>query len=80
MQMIIPTKSKYMQRFFKTTPPTAHNVVQLEKKGFIAKEPGQSRSIGLLLAREDLPELEAGSIVITPGGILPLDSVGNALY
>jgi repressor LexA len=48
-----------MQRFFKTTPPTVHNmVVQLEKKGFIAKEPGQPRSIRLLLSREDLPELE----------------------
>ena len=48
-----------MQRFFKTTPPTVHNmVVQLEKKGFIAKEPGQPRSIRVLLPREDLPELE----------------------
>jgi DNA-binding MarR family transcriptional regulator len=48
-----------MQRFFKTTPPTVHNmVVQLEKKGFITKEPGQPRSIRLLLPREDLPELE----------------------
>ena len=48
-----------MQRFFKTTPPTVHNmVVTLETKGFIAKEAGQPRSIRLLLPREDLPELE----------------------
>jgi DNA-binding MarR family transcriptional regulator len=47
------------QRFFKTTPPTVHNmVVQLEKKGFLPKEPGQPPSTRLLLAREELPELE----------------------
>ena len=54
-----PPAEADMQRFFRTTPPTVHNmVVQLEKKGFIAKEPGQPRSIRLLLSREDLPELE----------------------
>jgi DNA-binding MarR family transcriptional regulator len=54
-----PPAEADMQRFFKTTPPTVHNmVVQLEKKRFITKEPGQPRSIRLLLSRADLPELE----------------------
>ena len=53
-----PPAEADMQRFFRTSPPTVHNmVVQLEEKGFIAREPGQPRSIRLLLSREDLPEL-----------------------
>lgn len=54
-----PPAEADMQRYFRTTPPTVHNmVVQLEKKGFIERRPYQPRSIKLLLSREDLPDLE----------------------
>ena len=48
-----------MQRYFKVTPPSVHQMVlTLEAKGFIERVPGQGRSIRLLIAREELPELE----------------------
>lgn len=48
-----------MQKYFKTSPPSVHNmIVQLEKKGFIKKRPYHPRSISLLLAKNELPELE----------------------
>ena len=48
-----------MARYFKITPPSAHQmVVTLEQRGLIERVPGQARSIRLLLAREDLPDLE----------------------
>ena len=54
-----PPAEADMQRYFKTTPPTVHNmVVQLEKKRFIDKQPYEPRSIRLLLSREKLPDLE----------------------
>ncbi len=46
-------------RYFKITPPSAHQmVVTLERRGLIERVAGQARSIRLLLAREDLPDLE----------------------
>ena len=48
-----------MQRYFKVSPPSIHQMVlTLEKKGLIEKVPYQARSIRLLLAREELPDLE----------------------
>jgi len=48
-----------IQKYFKTTPPTVHNMIlQLEKKGFIERIPKQARSIRLLLSRDELPDLE----------------------
>jgi len=48
-----------MQRYFRVTPPTVHQmVVTLEAKGFIGHVPGRRRSIRLLIPREELPELE----------------------
>jgi DNA-binding MarR family transcriptional regulator len=53
-----PPAEADMQRYFKTTPPSVHNmVVQLEQKGFIEKKPHEPRSIRLLLSREELPDL-----------------------
>lgn len=47
-----------MQRFFGVTPPSVHRMVlELEKRGLIRREPGQARSITLLVAPEDLPVL-----------------------
>jgi len=48
-----------MQRFFRVSPPSVHRmVVELERKGLIAREPGQPRSVQVLLAPDDLPVLE----------------------
>lgn len=54
-----PPAEADIQRHFKTTPPSVHNmIVQLERKGFIEKKPGHPRSIRLLLSKKELPELE----------------------
>jgi DNA-binding MarR family transcriptional regulator len=48
-----------MQRYFRVTPPTVHQmVVTLEANGFIERVPGRGRSIRLLISREELPDLE----------------------
>jgi DNA-binding MarR family transcriptional regulator len=47
-----------MQRYFRTTPPSVHRmVVELERKGLIRRQPGQARSVELLVAPEALPVL-----------------------
>ena len=47
-----------MMRFFRVTPPSAHQmVIGLEKAGLISRKPGVARSITVLLDRSDLPEL-----------------------
>jgi hypothetical protein len=54
-----PPAEADMQRYFRVTPPTVHQmVVTLEANGFIERVPGQGRSIRLLIPREELPELE----------------------
>ena len=54
----VPPAEADMQRYFNVSPPSIHNmVVTLEKRGFIRRTPGVSRSIHLLLNREQLPEL-----------------------
>jgi Mn-dependent DtxR family transcriptional regulator len=48
-----------MENYFKVSPPSVHQMVlTLEANGFIARVPGQGRSIRLLIAREELPDLE----------------------
>ena len=48
-----------MQRFFRVTPPTVHNMVLvLEKRGFIGRTAVMVRSIQLLVAVDSLPPLE----------------------
>ena len=48
-----------LQRYFKVSPPTVHRMVlALEDRGFIERFPRQSRSIRLLIARSELPDLE----------------------
>lgn len=48
-----------MQRFFAVTPPSVHRmVVELEKRGLIRREPGQPRSIELLVPAAELPPLQ----------------------
>lgn len=55
---IAPSESD-MQKFFNVTPPSVHQMVlRLEADGFIERQPGQARSIRLLIPREQLPALE----------------------
>ena len=54
-----PPAEADMQKHFRVSPPTVHQMVlTLEKKCLIEKVPYQARSIRLLLAREELPDLE----------------------
>lgn len=53
-----PPAEADMQSYFRVTPPSVHQmVVALEKKGLIRRQPGQARSIEVLLAPQDLPPL-----------------------
>jgi Mn-dependent DtxR family transcriptional regulator len=55
----VPPAEADMQRYFKVSPPSVHNmIVTLEKRRLIARTPGASRSIQLLLSRDQLPDLE----------------------
>lgn len=48
-----------MQRHFRVTPPTVHQMVlRLEQLGFITRTPGKPRSIKLLVPPERLPILQ----------------------
>lgn len=54
-----PPAEADMQRYFRVTPPTVHQMVlKLEERGFISREPGQSRTIRVLLSPDDIPYLE----------------------
>lgn len=54
-----PPAERDMQRYFKVTPPTVHQmVVTLEERKLISRQPGQPRSIRVLLPRDQLPDLE----------------------
>ena len=47
-----------MQGSFRVSPPSVHQMVlSLVRLGFIDRTPGQSRSLKLLLRREQLPDL-----------------------
>ena len=53
-----PPAEADMQRHFQVTPPTVHQMVlTLERAGLILRQPGQLRSIQLLVTAEDLPVL-----------------------
>jgi len=54
-----PPAEADMQKYFRVSPPSAHQMIlALEANGFIERVPGQGRSLRLLLARENLPDLE----------------------
>jgi Mn-dependent DtxR family transcriptional regulator len=54
-----PPAESDMQQYFRVSPPSVHQMVlTLERKGLIARTPGASRSIRLLLQRSALPDLE----------------------
>ena len=53
-----PPAEADLQRHFRVTPPTVHQMVlTLERAGFIKRKPGIARSIELLIDPEDLPVL-----------------------
>jgi Mn-dependent DtxR family transcriptional regulator len=54
-----PPAEADMQHYFQVSPPTVHQMVlTLERRGFISREPGQPRSIKVLLSPRELPHLE----------------------
>jgi DNA-binding MarR family transcriptional regulator len=55
----IPPAESDMQRYFRVSAPAVHEMVKtLERRGYISREPGQPRTIRILLPREELPDLE----------------------
>lgn len=53
-----PPAEADMQRFFQVTGPVVHQMVlTLERNGLISRKPGMPRSIQLLIASAQLPEL-----------------------
>ena len=53
-----PPAQADMQRFFRVTPPTVHQMLlTLGKAGLIARQPGAPRSIAVLIDRNNLPSL-----------------------
>ncbi len=54
-----PPAQTDMQRYFKVTPPTVHQMVlKLHQLGLIERTPGQARSVRVVLPRQQLPDLE----------------------
>ena len=52
------TTTPDMQRFFRVSPPSVHQMVlTLEREGLIKREPGVPRSIEMLIEPEHLPVL-----------------------
>ena len=55
-----PPAEADMQRHFRVSPPSVHQMVlTLERCGLIKREPGAARSIELLIEPENLPALAA---------------------
>jgi Mn-dependent DtxR family transcriptional regulator len=53
-----PPAEADMQSYFEVTPPSVHRmVVELELRGLVRRQPGQARSIQLLVEPEALPIL-----------------------
>jgi LexA DNA binding domain len=57
-----PPAEADMQRFFRVTPPSVHQmVITLEQAGLISRQPGVARSIVVLVDRSALPELNSAN-------------------
>ena len=53
-----PPAQSDLQRYFEVTPPTVHQMIlTLERLGLLRRQPGQARSLEVLVAVEDLPPL-----------------------
>ncbi len=54
-----PPAQADIQRFFEVTPPSVHNMLlTLERKGLLARTPGQARNLEVLVDPSALPPLE----------------------
>ncbi len=54
-----PPAQADMQRYFQVSPPTIHDtVLRLERDGYIARTPGQARSLQILVEPSVIPRLE----------------------
>ncbi len=54
-----PPAQADIQRFFRVTPPTVHQMLlALEKAGLISRKPGIARCIAVLVKRAQLPSLD----------------------
>jgi DNA-binding MarR family transcriptional regulator len=54
-----PPAQADLQRFFRVTPPTVHQMLlTLQKAGLISRRPGVARCVTVLLARDYLPRLD----------------------
>jgi DNA-binding MarR family transcriptional regulator len=63
-----PPAQADMQRFFRVTPPTVHQMLlTLEKAGLISRQPGVARCVTVRVERDRLPRLE-------PAGQQPVKS------
>lgn len=55
----VPPAEADMARYFQVSPPAVHEMVKtLDRQGHITRELGKPRSIQLLRARDELPDLE----------------------
>ena len=53
-----PPAQADIQQYFRVSPPTVHQMIlNLEKRGLLARVPGEPRSLRVLLPPEQLPEL-----------------------
>jgi DNA-binding MarR family transcriptional regulator len=54
-----PPAEAEMQRFFRVTPPSVHQMVlTLERRGLLQRTPGKARSLRLLVDPDVLPRLK----------------------
>jgi Mn-dependent DtxR family transcriptional regulator len=54
-----PPAETDIARFFGLAPPSVHRmIVDLERRGLVARTPGAPRSLRVLLRRSELPELD----------------------
>ena len=54
-----PPAQADIQRFFRVTPPTVHQMLlTLEKVGLISRKPGVARCMAVLVPRNRLPRLD----------------------
>ena len=55
----IPPSENEVAEFLAIRGPSAHRmIVTLAEKGFLARTPGEPRTLRVLLPREELPDLE----------------------
>lgn len=53
-----PPAEADIQEYFRVTPPTVHRmIVVLTERGLIRRQPGQPRSIAVLVPADQLPSL-----------------------